>query len=198
MALDASKIRINGRTKIYIAPHSTTALESAPADTVTLGTAWGDTWVEVGYTEGGAMLNIENEHTIFTPEQTLAPVTAGFAGRSGTISFAIAETTLSNLKNVLGHGTITTGAASTEDTIGIGTTDVFATFLTIGFESDGIGSTSAASMYHRAVCWKVLPKGAVEVGTGKGDVPLFKFEGTLFHEPQAATGHELAQLMYQK
>jgi hypothetical protein len=198
MALDATKIRLNGATKIYIAPYSSSALESAPADTVALGTAWGDTWVEVGYTEGGGIINFETGHTEVNVEQVNAPILANINSQTGTISFVIAETTLANLKNVMGHGTITTGAAATEDTIGIGTTDVFPTYLTIGFEGHGIGSTAASTMYHRCIAWKVLPNAPVEINSGKSEVALFKFEGKLFHEDQAPAGAKLAQLAYQK
>lgn len=190
---DVTKIAIPGPVKIYHAPYSASALETAPADTVNYGVAWGATWVDLGYTEGGAMFKASSSGYNVVPDQVNAPIAAGITEQSGTVEFTILESTLANMKIAMGYGTIT--AAANEDKIGVSGTDVFPTFSTLGLESLAQGSDATTSKYRRLILHKVKPVGEVEMGFNKDGAVVVKFEGEVFYEAQATASERLYKLI---
>lgn len=186
---DVTKIALPGPVKIYQAPYSDSALETAPADTVDYGTAWGDTWVDMGYTKGGALFKAATESFNVVADQANAPITSGITGQSGMIEFTLLESTLAHMKIALGYGTVT--AAANEDKIGVSGTDVFPTYITLGLEALAQGSKAGTNKYNRLILHKVKPVGEVEIGFTKEEERVIKFEGEVFYEAQATASERL-------
>lgn len=189
MTLTVGNIVLPGPVKVYIAPYSASSLESAPANSIAYGTAWGGNWVEVGYTKGGALLKPETEHLSVEVDQVNAPVTDAITAQRGTVTFAASEATLTNIKQALGYGTITTG--STESTLGVSATDYFPTYYTIGFEQYAPGADSGDSWYRRVIVWKALPKSDLELKADKAEEQVVAYNFEARYESQATSTERL-------
>lgn len=115
-----------GPGKLLVAPVGS----AEPAD---LTTAWNAAWKEIGYTDEGSELAFDLTWDDVTVAEEVDPVGQVLKERVTSVSFAMAEVTVRNLRIALNGGTITSGtgiqtyvppAASAEG------------FLAIGFESD--------------------------------------------------------------
>jgi hypothetical protein len=193
VALTVSNIVLPGPCKVYIAAHSTSSLEAAPASSVSYGTAWGGGWVEVGFTKGGVVLKPEVEHLTVENDQVNAPVADFITAQRGSVTFAAQEATLANIKQALGYGTITSG--STESTLGVSATDGFATYYTVGFEQYAPGASASSARYRRAIVWKALPKGEMELKAEKGEEQVVAYSLEARYEPQATASERLWKLI---
>jgi hypothetical protein len=182
-----------GPVLVYIAPHSTSALQGAPANTIAKGTTWGGTWVEVGYTKGGAILKPETEHLTVETDQVNADVVDFITKQRATMEFQAQEATLTNLKQALGYGTITTG--STESSVGVAGTEGFPLYYTVGFECFAPGASSSASWYRRVIAWKCRVAGSFEVKADKAEEQAFQFAFDARYEPQAAATERLFKVI---
>lgn len=189
MTQTAGNIVMPGPVMVYIAPHSTSALQAAPAATILKGTAWGGTWVEVGYTKGGAILKTETEYLEVEPDQVNAPVVDFITKQSATIEFQASEATLTNLKQSLGYGTITSG--STESSFGVAATEGFPLYYTVGFECFAPGATAASAKYRRCILWKARVAGSIEVKADKAEEQVLQFTLEARYEPQATSTERL-------
>ena len=147
MALTVSNVVLPGPVKIYVGPASTTA----PTSSIAKGTAWGGSWVEVGFTAGGAMLKLGTEKAEAVMDQYNAPVKDIITQQSIELNFVAGEGTLTNLKQALGYGTVTSG--STESTFGVAGTEVLGTNYAYGVEVYAPGATSSNSWYQRYIIW---------------------------------------------
>lgn len=193
MTQTASNIVTPGPCLIYIAPYSSSALEAAPANTISKGTAWAGNWVEVGYTKGGVVIKPEVEHLSVSPDQVNAPVVDFIVGQTATVSFVASEGTLTNIKQALGFGTVTTG--STESTLGVSATDGIPTYYTIGFEQYAPGATSSSAKYRRVIGWKALPKAEVELKADKAEEQSIAYTFELRYESQATSTERLFKII---
>jgi hypothetical protein len=117
MTQTTSNIVLPGPVLVYVAPAST----AAPANTVAKGTTWGGSWVEVGFTKGGAVLKTDVTKYESVMDQYNAPVKDFITEQHATMTFAVGEATLTQIKQATGFGTVTTG--STESTFGVGAVD---------------------------------------------------------------------------
>lgn len=191
MAQTVSNIVLPGPCLVYIAPYSSSALESAPANSIAKGTAWGGNWVEVGYTKGGVVLQANTEAFAAEYDQVNAPVHDIITKQEGTVTFAAGEATFTNIKQALGYGTVTSG--STEDTFGVSAADVFPTYYTVGFEVYGKGNST--SKYRRAIIWKAKPVGEVELAGRKDEDQVVASQFEARYESQATSTERLWKLI---
>lgn len=191
MAQTNTNIVFPGPCKVFIAAHSRTALEAAPASTVAMGTAWGGGWTEVGFTEGGVAINATTEHLTVGADQVNAALEDFVTAQAASLTFATIEATFENMKQALGYGTITTG--STEKTLGVNATDGLATYYSVGFEVLGPGLES--TKYRRAIFWKALPKGEIELSGKKDEKQMIGFQFDARYEAQATSGERLFKLI---
>jgi hypothetical protein len=75
--------------------------------------AW-TTWLPLGATTEGSTFSYETEVEAMTVAELFDPVKYATVGRTGSIAFALADYTLTNLKRALNGGTITpTGSGAT-------------------------------------------------------------------------------------
>jgi len=170
MTQTVSNIVLPGPVMVYVGPAST----AAPANTITKGTAWGGSWVEVGLTKGGALLKTDTEKYEVMVDQYNAAVKDFITKQEASITFAASEATLTNLKQALGYGTITSG--STESTLGVGAVDGIPTNYAVGFECYAPGATSSASWYRRVIIWNGSVQGGIEMKAEKGEEMVMQYE----------------------
>jgi len=189
VAQSINNIVIPGPAVVYIAPHSTSALQAAPAATILKGSEWAGTWVEAGYTKGGVQLQTSVEALNVEVDQVNAPVTDFITSQKATISFACTEATLANMRQALGFGTITTG--STESKLGVSAADGIQTYYTIGFEQFAPAASASSARYRRIIGWKARPTGEVELKADKTEEQAIAFTFELRWEPQAAASERL-------
>jgi hypothetical protein len=189
----ASNIVMPGPVLVYIAPHSTSALQAAPANTIAKGTTWGGNFVEVGYTKGGALLKTETEYLGVEVDQANAPVVDFITKQSATMEFQASEVTLANIKQALGYGTITSG--STESTFGVAGTEGFPLYYTVGFECYAPGASSSAAWYRRVIIWKARVAGSIEVKADKAEEQVLQFTLEARYEPQATSTERLFKVI---
>ena len=117
MAFNAEAVLFGRDFKAYRAPWDDANI--LPANTVLYGTDWAqpatmtETWVEVGYTDGGLNFNIEIPRGEIRVDQSLDPIARPATGRNMTLECALAEFTVANIASAAGQGTVTTVAATT-------------------------------------------------------------------------------------
>lgn len=193
MSQTVSNIVLPGPCRVFIAPYSSSSLEAAPANSVAYGDAWGGNWVEVGYTKGGAVLKPETEHLTVEMDQVNAPLADYITAQRAMVSFACGEATLTNIKQALGYGTITSG--STESTLGVSATDGIPTYYTIGFEQYAPGATASSARYRRLVVWKALPKTELELKADKAEEQVVAYSFEARYESQATATERLFKII---
>ena len=182
MATTTSNIVVPGPVIVYVGPAST----AAPANTIAKGTAWGGSWVDVGATMDGVTISAKTEKFEVMVDQYNAPVKDFITGQGLEMTFTVAEATLTNLKQALGYGTVTTG--STESTLGVGAVDGIGTNYAVGFECYAPGATSSASWYRRIIIWNGSIRELGDVEAKKDGVMGLKYSVTaLVDTTQTAT-----------
>jgi hypothetical protein len=142
--------------------------------------------VEVGYTKGGVVLSAETEKYQVEMDQVNAPVKDFIVKQNGKCTFAAGEATLTNLKQALGYGTVTSG--STESTFGVSGADGIPTYYAVGFECYAPGASSSAAWYRRVIVWRGSPAGTVELKADKGEEMVVQHEfNALYDASQTST-----------
>jgi hypothetical protein len=102
----------SGPGKIYYAPLGT-ALPSPTVTASKLVATW-TSWVGVGSTDEGLTYNESTDTENITVAESLYPVSVVTTGKTGTVSFSMAEISSSNWKLAANGGTVTpTGATTT-------------------------------------------------------------------------------------
>lgn len=119
-----------GYGRLYIAAYDSASVEALPADTTAKDGSWGGNWVEVGFTEG-ITLSLSDERTYVAVDQSTFEERAYVSSQSAELSATLVETTLANLKYILGYGTLSTSGST--DVLG-GATEPTVTEYTLGFE----------------------------------------------------------------
>lgn len=97
---------------LFYAPIGTTEPTNTVAASV-FTDAWAAAWVPLGPTESGSTFTFQTSFDPVTVAELPDPVKMVTTGRTGSISFALSNFTLSNVKRVLNGGTITTTGATT-------------------------------------------------------------------------------------
>jgi hypothetical protein len=193
VAQTANNIVLPGPVKVFVAPYSYTALQAAPASSVAYGSDWSGTWVEVGFTKGGAVLKPETEAYLVEVDQVAAPVESRIVKQGATMTFAAAEATLTNIKQMLGYGTVTTG--STESTLGVSGADSIPTYYTVGFECYAPGADSGDAWYRRVIIWKAMMQADAELKADRGEEMLTAYTCTALWEAQATSTERLYKII---
>ena len=104
----ADNLIVGRNTRVYMAPYA--SLETLPADTVAFGTAWGDDWDDVGYTQEGLALSIETEFDEIFVDQVEDAMRRVISSRTIMVSTNLAENTLENMVRAVGYGSLSTVA----------------------------------------------------------------------------------------
>lgn len=109
MALDQSEVQRGGDLLVYLEPYASGNV--MPTDSA-WGTAWGGSFVNEGYSDGGVDLNIAFTYDPQHVDQSLFPIfTIATAGEIHLVA-SLLQTTPQRLAKVLGQGTVATVAAS--------------------------------------------------------------------------------------
>jgi hypothetical protein len=105
MALDFNKaqVRFGQPGKLYVAPLGTTEPAGFSSD-------WPSGWVPVGYTPNGSTFNYEVTISPAYVEEELDPIGYGATGRTSSVVFALAQTSLRNLSLWLNGGVVAAGS----------------------------------------------------------------------------------------
>lgn len=102
----------------HTALHTAGVPEAAPtlATDDVLTDAPGGNWADVGYSEEGWNLILENEFSFWTPAELIDPVAASKDAQTVSFRGVLAQFTLESLVTALGGGTITVDTAGVADT----------------------------------------------------------------------------------
>lgn len=164
---------------MYEEPYSSG--NSMPSDSA-WGTAWGGSWVDVGYTDGGLRFNVSTTFDDVKVDQSIDPVLVVPTGRDIRLSGNMAEFTTANMKIATGQGTSSTTAA----TSGIrGHTDlafdatIALTYLTVGFDVHASGDGES----FRPVAWRSQARGNPQVQFSNSAKATIPFEVEAFPDP---------------
>lgn len=103
---------------MYVAPHTAGAPEAKPTfdATLTLTTAPGGNWRDVGYSEDGWAIAASNTFSFWTPAELVDPIVTVKDEAQYNLRGVMAQFTLENLKVALSGGTITEDSAGTAGT----------------------------------------------------------------------------------
>jgi len=182
MAGNAANVQQSRDFLMYQEPYS--AANTMPADSA-WGTAWGGSWVDVGYTDGGLRFNVAPTFADVHVDQAIDPVLVVPTGRDVRLAGNLAEFTTGNFKIATGQGTISTVAASS----GVrGHTDLafdntlVLTYLTSGFDVHASGDGES----FRPVAWRAQPRGTPQVQFSATTKAMVPFELQCFPDPNNA------------
>lgn len=165
---DPTKVLV-GYVDGYIAPEATTN----PADTLALGGSWPAGWVHYGFTEEGVQLNWERDITPHYVEEQSIEVFNTIGNSTFSLEFAMAETTLENLRYAMGGGTITTQAAAS-GVIGKKTLVISETPTVFAFGFEGL---NYLGFHRRVIIPRVMSLGSLEVNYRRAeDKQLYNVE----------------------
>jgi hypothetical protein len=171
---------------MYLAAYS--ASNALPADSA-WGTAWGGTYRDAGYTDGGVNVNIGIDYTDVHVDQELDPVLIVASGRNVRLAATLAEPTTANLKDAIGgQGSITTVAA-TSGVRGHADLDLSPTlslnYQTVGFDVKHPGDGEAI----RVIAWKAQGRGSPQIQFAADSKAAVPFEAQAF--PDAANSNRV-------
>lgn len=148
---------------VYYAPYGT----AVPADTVAAGTAWGGSWVKMGYTKTPLAANYETEELDVEIEQSIAPVDRVKTKEALTLETMLAELYLDGV-NLGAGGTNTPTAAGAgqpgKEELTVGGTATL-TKRAFGFEGTYVDE-DGATFPVRVFVWRATARlnGALEFG----------------------------------
>ena len=102
----------------YVAPHTAGAPEAAPTfdENMTLTTAPGGNWDDIGYSEDGWAIAASNTFSFWTPAELVDPIVTVKDEATYNLRGVMAQFTLENLQIALSGGTITEDSAGTAST----------------------------------------------------------------------------------
>lgn len=128
-------------------------------------------WEDLGGTNGGVALELEQEYTELEVDQVVDIVGRRLTKREFKITTSLAETTLENFLIVSNGGTITTGSGFKSYTPKMDTSASQPTYIALIF--DGI---APAGLNRRVLARRVLSVAGVEQEYTKEDQTLFPVE----------------------
>lgn len=102
----------------YVAPHTGGAPEAAPTfdDTMTLTSAPGGNWEDIGFSEDGWAIAASNTFSFWTPAELVDPIVTVKDEAQYNLRGVMAQFTLENLQIALSGGTITEDSPGTAST----------------------------------------------------------------------------------
>jgi hypothetical protein len=137
-----------------------------------------ETWVEVGYTDGGLNFSIEIPRSEIRVDQSLDPIARPATGRNMTLECALAEFTVANIASAAGQGTVTTVAATTAvrgyNELLIAP-DIDDDYISVGYDIKHQDDEA-----FRIVGWKTQPSGGVAGTISAEDNATINFAVTCF------------------
>ncbi len=146
-----------------------------PADTAVNATPPSSSWTDVGGTQDGLKLGIDQSYTELEVDQVVDRVGSRLTKRDFTLETSMAEVTLTNLSLALNGGTSASGAgyASFEPSFASSATQP--TYKALLFD----GWAPGGAYTRRVIVRKALSTDAVEMGYTKDKQTLFgvKFSG---------------------
>lgn len=113
MTLTATNITL-GAGRVWLVPYSAGSLVSLPAATLARNSDWSATvpgWIDLGFTKS-ATFKYSEERKIVEAQQTTLGVRAFVTKQECELEVELLETTLSNLKYILGHGSLSTSGST--------------------------------------------------------------------------------------
>jgi hypothetical protein len=179
MSGSATNVQQSRDFVMYEEPYSSG--NTMPTDSA-WGTAWGGSWVDVGYTDGGLRFNVSVTFDDVKVDQSIDPVLTVPTARDIRLSGNMAEFTTGNVKVATGQGTSSTTAA----TSGVrGHTDLAfdatlsLTYLTVGFDVHASGDGES----FRPVAWRSQARGNPQVQFSSSAKAVIPFEVEAFPDP---------------
>ena len=121
---------------------------------------WPGAWLPLGATVEGSTLSYEINVEAMSVAELFDPVKYATTGRTGSIAFALANWSMSNLKRALNGGTITTTGSA-------GTTMNSYAFPTAGAEVRAMLGWESADSTVRVVVLQALSSGTIEMAFQK-------------------------------
>lgn len=173
-----------GHGLVYITTTIGTAL---PADTVAKGTAFGGTWVNVGYTKG-VSAKINDERKRIDVDQSTVDVKEYISKNDASITVNMSEVTLANLKYALGQGTLST-TGSTE-VLTLGDNPAISEF-SIALEGQS-PNTSAA--FRRVQIYRATPAADVEIVMSREEETVYAVTFNALLYEAGSAGDNLMQV----
>lgn len=190
MTQTVNNIVVAGPVMIYAC---STVGEAAPANSIAKGTAWGGNWVEVGFTQDGIELEVQTEKFAVEVDQYNAPVKDFITKQEAMFKFKAAEATLTNIKQAIGYGTITTG--STETTLGVSAQDGIPSYYAFGFEGFAPGATTSNAFYRRVIIWQGSVQQAAAMEHKKDGVTAVEYNVRALAYPTATSTERLFKII---
>jgi hypothetical protein len=172
MALNIKNL-LSGVARFYIgAAANATTPDVMPLDSIGMGVTWGGTWADVGYTQDGVRVMINQTYNAITADQQLNPVLHIRTAVEEQIQTTLIESTLDNIKFITGRGTIATTAASGTPARGNRELTLAASnalqYVALGFE--GQAPPNDKALPRRIMLPLCLATGNVEVGQVLTDI----------------------------
>jgi hypothetical protein len=188
MTPNVENVVLPGPVRVFLAPWVEGSIETPPADTVAYGDAWGGDWVDIGYTKGGGTVKIAEEAYSVQADQQKQPILDRKTSENATVEVVMLEATLANLKKAIGLGTITVG--STVTSFGSDGDETQPTYLTVGLEHYGPGSSPGAPKYRRTFIWKAMPKPNAELKSAPNEEQVIASMFEARYEANAPAGYK--------
>jgi hypothetical protein len=144
---------------LFWAPLATTL----PANTVVaskFSDTWPVGWLQLGATVEGSTLSYELTVEAITVAELFDPIKFPTTGRTGSLSFALAEFSMTNLKRAMNGGTITVTGATT-------TTMSSYAFPTPGLEARAMLGWESSDATVRIVAPQSISSGTIEMAFQK-------------------------------
>lgn len=164
---NASKVKV-GVGSLYAAPLGTT-------EPVSVTAPWAAGWVSLGYTDAGSEFTLTPSATEIAVEEEYWPVAVSIQAYAGTLAFALAEATASNLALSLNLGITPAAASQAANPDGSIWTEPPSPTLEVpimlGWDALPKGGT-AGDPFMRLIVRNVLQTGAVRMVHRKGNNKL--------------------------
>lgn len=163
---DVTKVVAGRNVILYSEPWL--AANVLPLDTVSWGTTWGGTWVDMGYTQEGIEFELSVDRSEIYVDQEMDAILRPITGRGVVLRSTLAEFTPAHVQLGIGQGAVTSVAAGT-GTRGHDDFDLTSTvadqFNSWGFDVLNPGDNEAI----RVIGYRCLATGGMTTGFGKAD-----------------------------
>lgn len=162
---------IMGAGSMYTGAFSLTGANE-PADSAVNTTPQSSAWTDMGFTNDGVSIVINQEFAEMTVDQIADTIGRKMINRSLQVQANLAEATLENLTLGLNSGTIATGSGFKTYTPVFDGTELQPTYIASIFDGYAPASSAGVVKRRRFILRKVLSIENVEVAYKKGDMTL--------------------------
>jgi hypothetical protein len=156
-----NNVMVAGPITVYTATAST----ARPADTIAKGTAWGGSWTDAGFTQGGAQFELSGDDATVDVDQHLSSVQVFPVSEEAKLTVRLAEATLTNI--LLGRGGMGSVTAETNESVIYLGTQAWHTLKAVGIEGRAPGATSSSDKYRRIILHRAKVERSVDIGFTK-------------------------------